>query len=114
MKTLAAVLRAVTERRPFTESRPMAIEELEVGPPRPGELLVRIGAAGVCHSDLSVVDGSRIRPLPMALGHEAAAVVEEVGAGVRDVSAGDHVVLTFVPSCGMCPECAAGRPALCL
>ena len=114
MKTTAAVLRAATDRRPYTVSRPLVLEELELGPPRAGELLVRIAAAGVCHSDVSVVDGSRVRPLPMALGHEAAAVVEEVGPGVRDVAVGDHVVLTFVPSCGLCAECAAGRPALCL
>lgn len=113
MRTLAAVLRAVTDRRPYTESRPMQLEEVELGAPRPGELLVRIEAAGVCHSDLSVVDGSRIRPLPMALGHEAAGVVEEVGPGCRDVAPGDHVVLTFVPSCGVCAECSSGRPALC-
>jgi Zn-dependent alcohol dehydrogenase len=86
---------------------------VELGAPRAGELLVRIEAAGVCHSDVSVVDGSRVRPLPMALGHEAAGVVEVVGAGV-DVKPGDHVVLTFVPSCGRCAECSAGRPALCL
>jgi Zn-dependent alcohol dehydrogenase len=113
MKTLAAVLRAVTDRRPYGASRPMQLEEVELGGPRPGELLVRVEAAGVCHSDLSVVDGSRVRPLPMALGHEAAGVVEEVGAGGRDVKPGDHVVLTFVPSCGTCPECSSGRPALC-
>jgi alcohol dehydrogenase len=113
MKTVASVLRAVTDRRPYTESRPMQLEEVELLPPRAGELLVRIGAAGVCHSDISVVDGSRVRPLPMALGHEAAGVVEEVGPGVRDVKVGDAVVLTFVPSCGTCPECSAGRPALC-
>jgi alcohol dehydrogenase len=113
MKTIAAVLRAMTDRRPYSTSRPMQLEEVELGAPRPGELLVRIEAAGVCHSDLSVVDGSRPRPLPMALGHEAAGVVEEVGAGCRDVKPGDHVVLTFVPSCGTCPECSAGRPALC-
>jgi alcohol dehydrogenase len=114
MKTVAAVLRAVTDRRPYTDSRPMALEDVELGAPRAGELLVRVEAAGVCHSDISVVDGSRVRPLPMALGHEAAAVVEEVGAGVQDVKPGDHVVLTFVPSCGRCVECSSGRPALCL
>jgi alcohol dehydrogenase len=114
MKTTAAVLRAVTDQRPYSQSRPLALEEVELGAPRPGELLVRVEAAGVCHSDVSVVDGSRVRPLPMALGHEAAAVVEEVGAGVSDVTAGDHVVLTFVPSCGRCAECSSGRPALCL
>lgn len=113
MKTVAAVLRAVTDARPYTESRPMQLEEVELGAPRAGELLVRIEAAGVCHSDISVVDGSRVRPLPMALGHEAAGVVEGIGPGVRDVQVGDHVVLTFVPSCGICPECASGRPALC-
>lgn len=114
MRTQAAVLRAVTARRPYTESRPVEIEDVELGAPRAGELLVRVEAAGVCHSDLSVVDGARVRPLPMALGHEAAGVVEEVGAGVRDVKPGDHVVLTFVPSCGICPECSSGRAALCL
>ncbi len=113
MKTLAAVLRTVSDRRPYGETRPLAVEELTLGEPRAGELLVRIEAAGVCHSDLSVVDGSRVRPLPMALGHEAAGVVEATGAGVRDVKAGDHVVLTFVPSCGRCAECSSGRPALC-
>ena len=113
MKTLAAVLRAVSDRRPYGDSQPLQLEELELGAPRAGELLVRIEAAGVCHSDLSVVDGSRLRPLPMALGHEAAGVVEEVGAGVRDVKPGDHVVLCFVPSCGVCAECSSGRPRLC-
>ena len=113
MKTIAAVLRAVTETRPYTDSRPLCLEEVELDAPRAGELLIRIEAASVCHSDVSVVDGSRLRPLPMALGHEAAGVVEEVGPGVPDVKPGDHVVLTFVPSCGSCPECSSGRPALC-
>ena len=114
MKTVAAVLRAVTGARPYASSRPMTLEEVDLAAPRAGELLVRIEAAGVCHSDLSVVDGSRVRPLPMALGHEAAGVVEQAGAGVLDVRRGDHVVLAFVPSCGHCPECAGGRPALCV
>jgi alcohol dehydrogenase len=114
MKTLAAVLRSVPGARPYGTSRPLVLEELSLGAPRAGELLVRIEAVSVCHSDLSVVDGSRVRPLPMALGHEAAGAVEEVGPGVRDVKLGDHVVLTFVPSCGACAECASGRPALCL
>jgi alcohol dehydrogenase len=113
VKTTAAILRAVTDARPYTTSRPLTLEEVELGGPRAGELLVRVEAASVCHSDVSVVDGSRVRPLPMALGHEAAGVVEEVGPGVRDVKPGDHVVLAFVPSCGTCPECSSGRPALC-
>jgi Zn-dependent alcohol dehydrogenase len=114
MKTIAAVLRAAGAARPYSQSKPLVLEELTLAPPRAGEILVRIEAAGVCHSDLSVVDGSRIRPLPMALGHEAAGIVEELGPGVRDVKIGDRVVLAFVPSCGGCLECASGRPALCI
>lgn len=92
--------------------RPLEIRELTLDPPGPGELLVRIGAAGLCHSDLSVINGSRPRPLPMALGHEAAGEVVEAGPGA-EFSVGDHVVLTFVPACGDCQKCVSGRPALC-
>src|SRR6187397_708721 len=99
--------------RPYTHSRPLTIEELELDAPGPGEVLVRIGAAGLCHSDLSVINGDRPRPMPMALGHEAAGVVEELGEGVTDLERGDHVVLVFVPSCGHCLPCSEGRPALC-
>lgn len=113
MRIRSAVLRTVGVARPFTESLPLTIEELDLAGPGPGELLVRIEAAGVCHSDLSVVTGQRPRPLPMALGHEAAGVVLEVGDQVHDVAPGDHVVLVFVPSCGSCGHCLAGRPALC-
>jgi alcohol dehydrogenase len=113
MKVRAAVLDAIGTPGPYSETRPLRVEELELDPPESGELLVRIMAAGICHSDLSVVDGSRARPMPMALGHEAAGVVEQAGAGVTDVCPGDHVVLTFVPSCGICSECSSGRPALC-
>ncbi len=81
--------------------------------PRPGEVLIKIERASLCHSDLSVVDGSRERPLPMALGHEAAGIVVDTGAGVDDLVPGDLVVVVFVPSCGRCRSCAAGRPALC-
>ncbi|MGH3703741.1 MAG: alcohol dehydrogenase catalytic domain-containing protein, partial [Agromyces sp.] len=109
----SAVLRAQGAARPYAESRPLAIESLDVAAPRAGEVGVRIERASLCHSDLSVVDGSRPRPLPMALGHEAAGVVETVGAGVAGIEIGDHVVLVFVPSCGDCRECRAGRPALC-
>lgn len=113
MKIKAAVLNAMGAEHPYAQSKPLSIEEIELVPPGPGEVLVHIEAAGLCHSDLSVINGDRPRPLPMALGHEAAGVVEEVGEGVTDLKRGDHVVLVFVPSCGHCPPCAEGRPALC-
>ncbi|MFF9075194.1 zinc-binding dehydrogenase [Streptomyces sp. NPDC014872] len=113
MRTRAAVLRGVSTARPYATTRPVEVEELELGAPREGEVLVRIAATSLCHSDLSVVNGDRVRPLPMALGHEAVGVVEETGPGVGRVSPGDHVALVFVPSCGFCADCAAGRPALC-
>ncbi len=98
---------------PYAQSRPLSIESIELRDPGPGEILVRMGAAGLCHSDLSVINGDRPRPTPMALGHEAAGVVEALGVGVDDLERGDHVVLVFVPSCGHCAPCAEGRPALC-
>jgi alcohol dehydrogenase len=113
MKIKAAVLYAMDAKPPFAESRPLSIEEIDLAPPGPGEILVRIGAAGLCHSDLSVINGHRPRPMPMALGHEASGIVEELGEGVTDLERGDHVVLVFVPSCGHCEPCAEGRPALC-
>jgi alcohol dehydrogenase len=82
-------------------------------PPGYGELLVRIKATGLCHSDLSVINGDRPRPLPMVLGHEAAGEVQECGPGVTDLKPGDQIVLVFVPSCGACLPCMEGRPALC-
>lgn len=113
MKIRAAVLETIGAPQPFDENRPLTIEELELDPPGDHEVLVQIRAAGLCHSDLSVIDGNRPRPVPMALGHEAAGVVKAVGAGVTDLSPGDHVVTVFVPSCGHCSPCAEGRPALC-
>ena len=113
MKIRAAVLNRMGAAPPYASSRPLAIEEVELAPPGPGEVLVQIKAAGLCHSDLSVINGDRPRPTPMALGHEAAGVVEALGPGVEDLAPGDHVVLVFVPSCGHCKPCAEGRPALC-
>jgi len=113
MKIRAAVLREMGAKAPYGQSRPLSIEELELAPPGPGEVLVKIAAAGLCHSDLSVINGSRPRPMPMALGHEAAGVVVETGDGVDDLVPGDHVVMVFMPSCGHCLPCAEGRPALC-
>jgi Zn-dependent alcohol dehydrogenase len=98
---------------PYAESRPLEVVELELDPPGPGELLVDVRAAGLCHSDLSVIDGSRPRVMPMVLGHEAAGEVAEVGPEVSALEPGDHVVLAFVPSCGHCGPCRDGRAALC-
>lgn len=113
MKIRAAVLREMGLPQPYAESRPLTIEELELDPPGRGEVLVKIRAAGLCHSDLSVINGSRPRPVPMVLGHEAAGEIVETGEGVADLQPGDHVVCTFVPSCGHCPSCQEGRPGLC-
>ena len=113
MKIRAAVLNEMGAPAPYAQSKPLAIEEVELDPPGPGEILVKIAAAGLCHSDLSVIEGNRPRPMPMALGHEAAGVVEELGPGVDDLRKGDHVVMVFVPSCGHCLPCSEGRPALC-
>ena len=113
MKIRAAVLRTMSSPTPYANSTPLTIETIDLDPPGPGEVLVRIAAAGLCHSDLSVMNGDRPRPLPMVLGHEAAGVVAETGAQVDDLRPGDHVVLVFIPSCGHCVPCAEGRPALC-
>jgi alcohol dehydrogenase len=113
MKSHAAVLHSIGLPRPYQESRPLCIEQLELEEPGDGEVLVQIKAAGLCHSDLSVIDGNRPRPVPMVLGHEAAGVVKALGRGVTDLNVGDHVVAVFVPSCGHCAPCAEGRPALC-
>lgn len=113
MKVRAAVLEAVGAPTPYTSSRPVGVHELDLAPPGDGELLVRVDAASLCHSDLSVVDGNRPRPVPMALGHEATGTVEHVGDGVGDLRPGDRVVFVFVPSCGRCAACAAGAPARC-
>jgi len=110
---VSAVLTEAGRSRPYRLSVPLSLETLAVPLPRAGEVLVRIERASLCHSDLSVIDGSRIRPLPMAIGHEASGTVIDCGDGVDDVQAGDRVVLVFVPSCGACRACRSGRPALC-
>ncbi len=113
MKMQAAVLRQSGLAAPYSDSRPLGIEEVSLDGPGAGEILVRVAAAGLCHSDLSVVDGSRPRPLPMVLGHEAAGTVAELGPGMSELRVGDQVVFAFVPACGRCGPCAAGRAALC-
>jgi alcohol dehydrogenase len=113
MRIKAAVLNKLGAEPPYDKSKPLSIEEFELDDPGYGEVMVKIGAAGLCHSDLSVIDGNRPRPTPMVLGHEAAGIVEKLGPGVEDLKVGDHVVMVFVPSCGHCLPCAEGRPALC-
>lgn len=113
MKINAAVLRQSNVQGPYAQTRPLAITQVELDPPGPGELLVRIKAAGLCHSDLSVINGDRPRALPMVLGHESSGEVVDTGPGVTDLRAGDHVVMVFVPGCGGCGPCMEGRPALC-
>jgi alcohol dehydrogenase len=111
--TRAAVLRrsgAPGEPPPFDAFR---IEDVTLREPRPGEVLIDVAAACLCHSDLSVLTGDRPRPLPMVLGHEASGRVAAVGPGVTRFAPGDPVLMTYVPRCGHCRPCAEGRPALC-
>ncbi|KRT71465.1 MAG: alcohol dehydrogenase-related protein [Candidatus Rokubacteria bacterium CSP1-6] len=92
---------------------PLVVEEVTLDAPKTCEVLVRIAACGVCHSDLSVIDGTLPLPTPIVLGHEGAGVVEAVGPGVTSVKAGDHVVLSWRPGCNRCPYCLRGQPYLC-
>ncbi|MET9515518.1 Zn-dependent alcohol dehydrogenase [Streptomyces sp. NPDC002994] len=89
------------------------VDDLEIRDPGPGEVMVAVGAAGLCHSDLSVIDGTIPFPSPVVLGHEGAGVVEAVGAGVTHVVPGDHVSLSTIANCGACAECGRGRPTMC-
>lgn len=98
---------------PFADSKPIQIHDIRLEPPQQGEVLVRIEAAGICHSDLSVVNGNRPRPLPMLLGHEAAGIVEELGEGVDDLAVGQRVVMTFLPRCGRCAGCRSDGKTPC-
>ncbi|GAS99772.1 alcohol dehydrogenase GroES domain-containing protein [Mycolicibacterium canariasense] len=107
------MLETIGAPAPYAESRPLRVTELDLADPGDGELLVRIEAAGLCHSDLSVVDGNRVRPVPMLLGHEAAGVIEKVG-GTSDLRAGQRVVMTFLPRCGQCSACATDGLAPCI
>jgi alcohol dehydrogenase len=113
MKMRAAVLREIGLPAPYAQSKPLSIETVDLAAPGPGELTLRIRAAGLCHSDLSAINGDRPWPMPIVIGHEAAGEVVDVGAGVTDVVVGDSVVLVFRPMCGACLDCASGRPALC-
>ena len=113
MKIRAAVMYEQGKPAPYAQSRPLVVEDVELDGPGPGEVLVQIAAAGLCHSDLSAIAGLRPRAVPAVVGHEASAVVREVGAGVTDLKPGDHVIMVFVASCGHCAHCYGGRPNLC-
>lgn len=95
-------------------NQPVRVEDTAVDAPKRGEVTVRLGACGVCHSDLSAVTGTIALPLPLVLGHEGAGVVEEVGEGVTELAKGDHVVFSFIYMCGKCRYCVSGRPVLCV
>lgn len=113
MQIEGAVLETIGAGAPYASSRPLSVGTLELAEPGPSEVLVRIEAAGLCHSDLSVVDGNRPRPVPMLLGHEASGIVEALGEQVTDLAVGDRVVLTFLPRCGGCDACASDGAAPC-
>ncbi|HEX2914725.1 MAG TPA: zinc-dependent alcohol dehydrogenase family protein [Chloroflexia bacterium] len=126
MRTRAAVINETGKSGPYSQSRPLIIEEVELDAPGPGEVLVEIAGTGLCHSDLSTITGAILPPkprklnnapvegpLPLILGHEASGIVREVGPGVTEFKPDDHVVFSFVPVCGQCYYCAIGRPALC-
>jgi S-(hydroxymethyl)glutathione dehydrogenase/alcohol dehydrogenase len=98
----------------FEAGRPFEVHDLDLEEPRAGEVLVRMSAVGICGTDLHSVKGEWTRPTPTVLGHEGAGVVEAVGDGVGSLEVGDHVVLSWAPSCGECADCARGRPARCL
>ena len=101
----AAVCRGLNE--------PLSIEEVDLEAPKAGEVKVKMGASGVCHSDLSVINGTLFGSYPIVLGHEGAGVIEEVGDGVEGLAVGDHVVISWVPQCGQCFFCKQGQGFLC-
>jgi len=94
-------------------NKPVSVETVSIESPRRGEVMIKVAACGVCHSDLSATNGTIPLPPPLVLGHEAAGHVVEVGEGVTDLQIGDAVVVSWVAVCGRCPYCVAGRPALC-
>ncbi|MCW2306265.1 zinc-binding dehydrogenase [Rhodobium gokarnense] len=109
----AAVLASPAPQRTFAEGRPLSIETLLLDPPKADEVVVRIEAASLCRSDLSVITGIRAWPMPIVPGHEASGIVEEVGSEVTGLVPGDRVVLVYQPQCGHCPDCIEGDAHLC-
>ena len=97
----------------YKANTPLEVVDVKQEDPRSGEARVKVKAAGVCHSDWHIMNGDWTVPLPMVLGHEAAGIVEDVGAGVTAVKPGDHVIFSFRPQCGHCLYCSIGRSVLC-
>ena len=113
MRMQAAIMFEQGLPRPYASSNALVIEEVNLEGPGPGEVLIEVAAAGLCHSDLSAIEGIRPRPLPVVIGHEGAGIVREVGPGVTDLKPDDHVITVFVASCGVCRNCVRGRPNIC-
>lgn len=113
MEMNAAVLRDVGRPEPYDVSEPLSVERVTLDDPGPGEVLVQVAAAGLCHSDLSAIQGVRRRSLPVVAGHEGSGIVAAIGPGVADLAPGDHVVMVFVSACRVCPVCVGGEPQLC-
>lgn len=113
MRMKAAILFEQGKPRPYATTRPLVVEEVEIDPPGPGEIMIEVAAAGLCHSDLSTIENQRPRPLPIVIGHEGAGIVREVGQGITDLKPGDHVITVFASSCGNCRYCVRGRPNIC-
>lgn len=97
----------------YGANQPLVIEDVEIDEPQTGEVLIKTGASGVCHSDLHFMEGKWMYPTPVVLGHESAGTVEKIGPGVTNVKVGDRCVVAFVQSCGKCDRCITGRPVLC-
>lgn len=114
MKITGAVLEEIGVSRPYAQTQPLRIRELELDDPGPDEVLIRVRAAGLCHSDLSVVDGNRPRPTPMLLGHEASGVVEKCGENITDLDVGQQVSTVFLPRCGECANCRTDGKLPCI
>ena len=106
MKIKAAVLRQSGLPRPYTESKPLSIEEVDLDPPKSNEVMIKVKAVGLCHSDLVAI-GERGKPMPIVLGHEAAGIITEIGDNVEGFEIGDHVVPSYVASCGLCEMCSS-------
>lgn len=116
MKITGAVMEqpSGSAERPYADSKPLKITEVELDDPGPDEVLIRVRAAGLCHSDLSVIDGNRVRPNPMLLGHEASGIVEKVGDNVTDIEPGQQVSTVFLPRCGECANCKTDGKLPCI